>query len=96
MVRISLRQDLPQSVSWAYAPTENEDGEAFLGTSFPRNWSFPRGTRFRGYDGNAAVYFGLSGSLSYSSSTHAIFEGAPRRTERWSQSDPPSLTHVCK
>jgi hypothetical protein len=29
---------------------------------------------FRGYDGNAAVYFGLSGSLSYSSSTHAIFE----------------------
>jgi hypothetical protein len=52
-------------------PTMNENGGVSLGTFFSRDSSFPRtresrfvsaslslDTRFRGYDGNAVVYFG--------------------------------------
>ena len=75
-------------------PTMNENGGFSLGTFFPRDSSFPRtresrfvsasislDTRFRGYDGNAAVYFGIPGSSFYSSSTHGIFEGGTKYTK---------------
>jgi hypothetical protein len=70
-----------------YSRTEDEKWRASLRTFSPRLVipahagiqvclrSLSLDTRFRGYDGNAVVYFGSPGSSFYSSSRHGIFEG---------------------